>query len=639
MYEVTLINDGIETPIHTEKTKLLQGSVVRGINTIDSFSFSLLPSSAGFNLIHDFRTHVRVKNLNNNREEFYGRVLYSSASMNENGLIVKEVICESIMGYLCDSVQLYVEEKTWTVGELLSQIVSVHNAQVEDYKKIIIGYVEPSGSVYCGIQRKNTWETMQEKLLNAIGGEFTFTRNFGSAGGLLLDYFQEVGTHKTTPVELSRNMKSITRELNPTEFVSRLIPLGAKIKDSKGNETEQRLDISPVNGGRIYIDDDEAVTQYGVHVGVVEWDDVHTPDALLSKGREWLEANNKVQVKYTVSALDLSLLGLDVDDFNVGNYHPISNPLLSIDDEARIVKKTIDVCDETKTSIEFGDKFASLTDLQLKQSGQLSQVAQQQMTGLNAKLGRDEADQVVKMINEATEKVVLSNNRMTVFADNLSIEEDGTIIADALQMRGGSIQVLADSGARYMMGGLHGFQAYKETASGRYAILVLREDLVAFACAEEYGEATVKTTNHMQYHPNETVPYITVVGTWVGDVSGSIVSDANHKEGIDSLDDRYGALFDGMTPRRYKYKDGTSGRYHTGFIAQEVQEALRAAGIDEKEFAAVCTFDQGTENEFMGLRYEEFIALNTWQIQKLKATIKALEERVAKLEKAGGTTK
>ena len=45
MYIVTLSNNGIETPIHNEKEKLYSGKVVKGINTIDSFTFSMRPSS------------------------------------------------------------------------------------------------------------------------------------------------------------------------------------------------------------------------------------------------------------------------------------------------------------------------------------------------------------------------------------------------------------------------------------------------------------------------------------------------------------------------------------------------------------------------------------------------------------------
>ena len=82
----------------------------------------------------------------------------------------------------------------------------------------------------------------------------------------------------------------------------------------------------------------------------------------------------------------------------------------------------------------------------------------------------------------------------------------------------------------------------------------------------------------------------------------------------------------------YKYNNGKSDRLHTGFIAQEIKSALDIANIDTKDFAGLVIFDQGTEIEEWALRYEEFIALNTWQIQKAKARITELEEKVAELE-------
>ena len=85
-----------------------------------------------------------------------------------------------------------------------------------------------------------------------------------------------------------------------------------------------------------------------------------------------------------------------------------------------------------------------------------------------------------------------------------------------------------------------------------------------------------------------------------------------------------------MIPRLYQYNDGTSGRVHIGFIAQEVENAITTAGKTTQDFAGFVRakiIDPDTEEEeaVCCLRYEEFIALNTWQIQKLKAKISELE--------------
>lgn len=122
-------------------------------------------------------------------------------------------------------------------------------------------------------------------------------------------------------------------------------------------------------------------------------------------------------------------------------------------------------------------------------------------------------------------------------------------------------------------------------------------------------------------------------GTWY--CNGSVInsSDRNAKNSIADIDEKYDTLFDGLRARLYRYNDGTSGRLHSGFVAQEVEEAMQAANVPTSDFAAFCVDGAGTDKERCGLRYEEFVSLNTWQIQKLKAHLQEVENRLAILEK------
>ena len=372
MYIVTITNGNIDTVIHGDIEKLKSGKVVKGINTIDSFTFTLLPSNAGFSLINEFTTLVKVYNTNKKKYTFIGRALYAETSMGADGLIEKEVTCESVMGYLCDSQQAYVATQNWTVQGLLQHLINSHNSQVESYKRFTIGEVTASDSndnVYVGIERENTWEAINSNLIKKIGGELQYRVEDDV---IYIDYLEQIGETKATEIALSKNMKSITREKDPTSYITRLIPLGAKL----GNDTEERLDITSVNGGLNYIEDEKAVEVYGIHAGYVEFDDVTVAANLLSKGRAWMAENNKVQVKYTITALDLSLLGLVIDDFDIGNSHPIKNALLGIDDTARIIKKSEDIVEEVKSTIDVGDNFKSLSDIQREQAEQAAKAAQ-----------------------------------------------------------------------------------------------------------------------------------------------------------------------------------------------------------------------------------------------------------------------
>ena len=117
-------------------------------------------------------------------------------------------------------------------------------------------------------------------------------------------------------------------------------------------------------------------------------------------------------------------------------------------------------------------------------------------------------------------------------------------------------------------------------------------------------------------------------GTWKLNNSTLTASDRNKKNSIENLDERYNTFFDNLCPIRYKYNDGTSSRYHTGFIAQDVEQAIANSNLDTLDFAGYVKDEDGVSY----LRYEEFVSLNTQQIQKAKTRIAELENKVEKLE-------
>lgn len=109
-----------------------------------------------------------------------------------------------------------------------------------------------------------------------------------------------------------------------------------------------------------------------------------------------------------------------------------------------------------------------------------------------------------------------------------------------------------------------------------------------------------------------------------------IISDRNFKNNISIPSEKYDVFFDNLIPSTFQYNEGTSGRLHSGFIAQEVGAALEKAELSTKEFAGYVDCN-GYDMDNLGLRYEEFISLNTWQIQKLKARVAELENKITQL--------
>lgn len=148
----------------------------------------------------------------------------------------------------------------------------------------------------------------------------------------------------------------------------------------------------------------------------------------------------------------------------------------------------------------------------------------------------------------------------------------------------------------------------------------------------------------------------------LGSASGTTISSDKHlKKDFTEFDKKWENFYMNLRPLTYKYILGTSGRNHCGFITQEVEEALTAAGLTTKDFGGVNIYklnhretetdyesednaqkdiensnvnyllDQGISEEH-DLIYSEFIALNTWKIQKLTKQMEILETKLKTLQ-------
>lgn len=114
-------------------------------------------------------------------------------------------------------------------------------------------------------------------------------------------------------------------------------------------------------------------------------------------------------------------------------------------------------------------------------------------------------------------------------------------------------------------------------------------------------------------------------GTWYRNGTTIDFSDKKIKNSIEEVDERYSLLFDRLKPVRYKYNLGTSDRYHTGLIAQDVKNAIAQAGLSTKDFAAYAEWETDEPDKATcGIRYGELISLCIAEIQKLKKQLKAI---------------
>ena len=420
MYEVVILNDGVETIINAvspspEAPRLPSGTIKQGINTIDSFTFEIYPKNIGYSKINSLSTLVEITNKLTNEKEFRGRVLLLTPKMDSSGKLYTNVICESELGYLNDSTTRYGEYHDINVSDFLKVMIDNHNSMVTADKRFELGIVQITGKLYRFLDYEKTFAAIKDKLLDRLGGEL---RVRWQDGKRYLDYLIKIGEKSETEIRLSKNLKTIEQERDPTSIIPRLVPLGAKLEDS-----DERITIKSVNNGKDYIDDLEAIEEFGLSQDCITWDDVNEPLILRTKGIEKQKEINRIKKKHKLEALDLSIIGLDFNSFKVGNEHPVINPVMNINEYIRITEKTTQIHNPQSSSLMVGDKFEDIKQYNLNnnKTAKVVETVRGQINTTVDVVGNvsTELNNTVEVVNNTVE--VLASTNQTVVALNAAV--------------------------------------------------------------------------------------------------------------------------------------------------------------------------------------------------------------------------
>lgn len=107
-----------------------------------------------------------------------------------------------------------------------------------------------------------------------------------------------------------------------------------------------------------------------------------------------------------------------------------------------------------------------------------------------------------------------------------------------------------------------------------------------------------------------------------------MLSARMYKKDIIDFTEPYDTFFDNLRPRMFHYNLHNSDRNHYGFILDEIADAFTTANLTAEDCGLYRLDNPNEPSGSGGLNYTEFIALNTWQIQKLKERVAELERRI-----------
>jgi len=274
---------------------------------------------------------------------FSGRVLSDGDDFYNN----RTLELEGELSYLLDSIQRYHEYHDISVADYFSTLIQNHNADVDARKQFTVGNVtvtDPNDSLYRYSTYEDTWKTISDRLLSRLGGYIVVRHGPGTPGHpgtRYIDYiadFEDVGRVNTQVIRFGENILDLVKEGTAEDFATVIVPLGQKLEDS-----EERLTIASVNGGKDYIEDPDAVALYGRIVKTVEYDDVTLPENLLSRGREVLDSQKVLRTSVTVTAVDLHLMDVDIERCRTGDRIRVVSEPHGIDGYMDILKMSIDL--------------------------------------------------------------------------------------------------------------------------------------------------------------------------------------------------------------------------------------------------------------------------------------------------------
>lgn len=314
MYKIVMDGNTIYYP-SDGKAALISSTLNLELNTAGSLSFICPPENPYYEKIYNRKSIVSV--YRDEKEIFIGEVREQTKDLRGN----KKVQCVGLLSYLADSIQPQMEYHDKTPYQLLSKFLKIHNEQVDEKKKIMLGRVtvsDPNNSLYRFTNYETTMEVIMTKIVDKLGGYLKLRRE---EEGLYLDYLrlEEMGKATEQSIEFGVNLLDYTEDLSAEDITTAIIPLSKEIDGDENDILKKYTDIQSVNDGKNYLVSKEAKDEFGWVCRVIRWDDVTVPENLLRKGAAWLKDNQFEMVELALSAVDLSEFGMPIETIECGD--------------------------------------------------------------------------------------------------------------------------------------------------------------------------------------------------------------------------------------------------------------------------------------------------------------------------------
>lgn len=387
MYKVTVVTDGKEYPLLNQVLRLENPTLKEYAgNSPGYLKFKITPKHPYYDKILPLSSELFV--YEDGMEIFRGRSMTTEEEFNRT----HQITCESDLAYLCDSI-IRPFEFQGSIVEFMTQVLKVHNEQVEARKQYLLGrvnvvdsnnYINRSNSDYsCSL------DCLRDKLVKTHGG---YLRTRCESGKRYLDYLTDGGGTNDQVIRYGVNLADYSKTQDATELFTALIPTGADLEDtsSSGESTTKTVDITSVNGGKDFIYDEDAVQRYGWIFRQHKWEDVTLPENLIKKARAYLEQSIYLSDVLKLTAVDLANVDVDIKRLKTGYWTKVISRPHGVDVMYILEERTRNLQEPGKDTVSLGGTIATLSGSMAKSQKELSakveQVGQAATKGIDQKI-------------------------------------------------------------------------------------------------------------------------------------------------------------------------------------------------------------------------------------------------------------
>lgn len=389
-------------------------SIELEVNKTGSFEFTVQQDHPYYDLIKKLKSIITV--YQDDFLLFRGRVLNDEVGWHNE----RQISCEGELAFLLDSIQRPYDF-TGSITDFLSMLITSHNAQVDAEKRFTLGNVtvtDPNDYIVrSDIDYTSTWEVVQKKLLDLLGG-YIIGRHEGETH--YLDYLSSIDVLSPQKIAFGKNLLDLKRIRKGEDIATVIIPLGAKLKDDEERDTDVRLTIESVNDGVDFVEDADAIAQYGIIVKTVIFEDVTDPENLKTKGQAYLAETVKLPETIELTAADLAATGADIASFHIATMVDAVSEPHGLDQRFLVSKLSLKLHEPGANKMTLGKSIPAFSEgVQglADEQGQILQVAAQSVRTASEAVYNVEKNLLASM-------QVTAENIQSVVAENYYMKDE-----------------------------------------------------------------------------------------------------------------------------------------------------------------------------------------------------------------------